>query len=78
MFEIYEGRLFRDQKPFISTGFNYIPSGAGCRYWEAWDPSQIDRDFSTIASYGFNTVSSCFGVRLSLKQATMTTRLSRG
>ncbi|MFI5776806.1 cellulase family glycosylhydrolase [Nocardia sp. NPDC051570] len=55
-FTVRDGRLFRDERPYLALGVDYHPSEAGCRIWTDWDPAAIDRDFTRMAEAGLNTV----------------------
>lgn len=55
-FAVERGQLKRDGRPWLATGFNYHPSGAGCRYWSDWHQNAIEADLAAMAARGFNTV----------------------
>ncbi|GAA1189015.1 beta-galactosidase trimerization domain-containing protein [Pseudonocardia alaniniphila] len=55
-FTVCDGRLLRDDRPFLVQGVDYHPSSAGCRIWTEWDPGAIAHDFERMAEAGLNTV----------------------
>ncbi|WP_433289824.1 beta-galactosidase trimerization domain-containing protein [Pseudonocardia sp. CA-142604] len=55
-FTVRDGRLLRDDRPFLVQGVDYHPSSAGCRIWTEWDPAAIAHDFERMAEAGLNTV----------------------
>ncbi|RCV48391.1 cellulase family glycosylhydrolase [Marinitenerispora sediminis] len=55
-FQVVEGRLCRDGRPYTVLGVNYHPSEAGCRIWTDWDPAALKADFADMAAAGLNTV----------------------